>query len=240
MELSRREALGLAASGVVLAGCAPFARRFAQHPDHLPLPVGDVQPELRTLNRTGFGPRPGDVARLRTQGFPAYLDEQFRADKSEQPALLMQLQRLDVFQIEDPDLQGLPLADVIRQLQQAALLRAVYGNNQLLERLCDFWSNHFNIYARKGNAAFRKGADETHVIRDHALGKFPDLLWASAHSPAMLAYLDNTQNLRQHPNENYAGHRRRVHAEGRPRGGPVLHRMVHRGPVPSQAGQDSL
>ena len=78
----------------------------------------------------------------------------------------------------------------------------------------EFWTNHFNIYARKGYSAYRKATDETEVIRKNALGKFPDLLKASAHSPAMLAYLDNQVNVRGVANENYARELMELHTLG--------------------------
>jgi uncharacterized protein (DUF1800 family) len=80
--------------------------------------------------------------------------------------------------------------------------------------MVDFWTNHFNVYARKGDSAFRKGADERDVVRSHALGRFVDLLRASSRSPAMLAFLDNPQNLKKHPNENYARELMELHTLG--------------------------
>jgi uncharacterized protein (DUF1800 family) len=217
VELSRRECvrvglIGAAAAG--LAGCAPIARRLADHPADLPLPTGPIEPEVRLLNRAGFGPRPGDVARIQTQGWNAYVHQELAASKPESISLLMQLQRQDVGQIEDPDLEDLPQAEVVRQLQQNAILRAVYGENQLKERMVDLWTNHFNVYARKGDSAFRKGAEERDVIRKFALGSFRDLLDASARNAAMLAFLDNPQNFKLHPNENYARELMELHTLG--------------------------
>jgi uncharacterized protein (DUF1800 family) len=101
----------------------------------------------------------------------------------------------------------------------AAIIRAVYSPHQLRERMVDFWSNHFNIYARKGNSVFFKPADELETIRKHALGTFPELLRASAHSPAMLQYLDNQVNRRKDgkgagANENYARELMELHSLG--------------------------
>ncbi|HWD39106.1 MAG TPA: DUF1800 domain-containing protein [Fimbriimonas sp.] len=207
----------LATTGAVvgaLGGCAPVAKRFADHPEALPLPAGDIEPEVRLLNRAGFGPRPGDVARLREQGHEAYLVEQLKAAQQEDLGLQMQIQHLDVGQIDDPDLEDLPKAEVVRQLQQAAILRAVYSRNQLLERTVDFWSNHFNVYAAKGDSTFRKGGEERDVIRANALGNFPDLLKSSASNAAILAFLDNPQNFKLHPNENYARELMELHTLG--------------------------
>ena len=75
--------------------------------------------------------------------------------------------------------------------QTARLVRAVESKRQLQENLVDFWSNHFNLDARKGPVRTLRIADEREVIRPHVLGKFREMLGASAKSPAMLFYLDN-------------------------------------------------
>jgi len=96
-----------------------------------------------------------------------------------------------------PSMQDLARRDAIRcvgELQQAKILRAVLSERQLNEVLVDFWSNHFNIDVRKDSCRVLKVADDRDAIRPHVLGRFRDLLGASAHSPAMLTYLDNTEN----------------------------------------------
>jgi uncharacterized protein (DUF1800 family) len=61
--------------------------------------------------------------------------------------------------------------------------------------MTDFWFNHFNIFINKGADRYMVTAYERDVIRPHALGKFKDLLLATAHSPAMMFYLDNWQSV---------------------------------------------
>ena len=80
---------------------------------------------------------------------------------------------------------------VIRELSQAKVLRAVYSERQLFEVMVDFWENHFNVFASKGADKWLITSYDRDVIRPHALGKFKDLLLATAESPAMLFYLDN-------------------------------------------------
>ncbi len=94
--------------------------------------------------------------------------------------------------------------EVIYELQTSTLLRAIYSERQLYELMVDFWSNHFNIYVGKEGDKWMKTVDDREVIRKHALGKFKDLLTASAKSPAMLEYLDNRVSVKGKPNENYA------------------------------------
>jgi uncharacterized protein (DUF1800 family) len=80
---------------------------------------------------------------------------------------------------------------VLVELSEAKLLRAVYSERQLEEVLTDFWFNHFNVFARKGRTEVFVGEYERDAIRPHVLGRFRDLLEATAKSPAMLFYLDN-------------------------------------------------
>lgn len=77
------------------------------------------------------------------------------------------------------------------ELLQAKILRATYSSRQLQEVMTDFWFNHFNVFIGKGPDRYLLTAYERDVIRPHALGKFEDLLVATAQSPAMLFYLDN-------------------------------------------------
>src|ERR1700730_15487669 len=80
---------------------------------------------------------------------------------------------------------------IFDDLQAQELVRAVYGEHQLEEVLTDFWFNHFNVDARKIEDRPLVVEYERDVIRPHVLGKFRDLLGATATSPAMLFYLDN-------------------------------------------------
>jgi uncharacterized protein (DUF1800 family) len=117
---------------------------------------------------------------------------------------------------------------VILELQQARLLRALYSQRQLYEVMVDFWSNHFNIFAGKGADRWLSTAYDRDTIRPHALGRFHDLLRATAQSPAMLFYLDNwlsaspdaalarmtPNNRRRGLNENYARELMELHTLG--------------------------
>jgi len=80
---------------------------------------------------------------------------------------------------------------VVQELTQAKILRAIYSERQLDEVMTDFWFNHFNVFLNKGEDRYLLTSYERDAIRPHALGKFEDLLVATAKSPAMLFYLDN-------------------------------------------------
>lgn len=84
---------------------------------------------------------------------------------------------------------------VLQDLMQARLLRAVASSRQLEEVLVDFWFNHFNVFSGKGQVRVYLTEYERDVIRPHVLGHFRDMLGAVAESPAMLFYLDNFQSV---------------------------------------------
>lgn len=119
-----------------------------------------------------------------------------------------------------------PTGEVENELQQAKVLRALLSERQLLEVMTDFWFNHFNVYQYKGADAYFTTAYERDVIRPHALGKFSDLLVATAQSPAMLFYLDNWLSIGPHSaaagknpqqsglNENYGRELMELHTLG--------------------------
>lgn len=107
--------------------------------------------------------------------------------------------------------------EILTQLGQEELLRAVYSRRQLQEVMVRFWMNHFNIYWNKGADRYYLTSFEQNVIRPHALGNFEDLLVATAESPAMLFYLDNWMSVA--PN-----------AQREPRPGPRSFRPFMTGP----------
>src|SRR5258708_20922311 len=80
---------------------------------------------------------------------------------------------------------------IVAELSMAKMTRAVYSERQLQEMMVDFWYNHFNVYAAKGADRWLITEYERDAIRPHAMGKFRDLLEATAKSPAMLFFLDN-------------------------------------------------
>jgi uncharacterized protein (DUF1800 family) len=82
----------------------------------------------------------------------------------------------------------------VGELESARVARAVASDRQLLEVMTDFWENHFSVFIGKNAVEPYYLADYDRTIREHALGKFRDLLGAVAHSPAMLVYLDNAQS----------------------------------------------
>ena len=121
-----------------------------------------------------------------------------------------------------------PIQVVNQDVTEGKLLRAVYSDRQLEEVLTDFWYNHFNVFLDKGADRYMVTTYERDVIRPHVLGKFEDLLLATAQSPAMLFYLDNWQSVgpdtrpnikpaqrrKQGLNENYGRELMELHTLG--------------------------
>jgi len=92
-------------------------------------------------------------------------------------------------------LQGSPRM-IGLELLQSRMIRNIYSERQLEAVMTDFWLNHFNVYVKKNqNEPYLLPAFERDVVRPNALGKFEDLLAATAKSPAMLVYLDNAQSI---------------------------------------------
>src|SRR5437763_12752036 len=118
---------------------------------------------------------------------------------------------------------------IVTELQRAKLLRSVYSDQQLYELMVDFWENHFSIFANKDDDRYLLTGYDRETIRPFALARFRDLLGATAHSPAMLVYLDNWRSSvpRAYPskgdkpagvdagfNENYARELMELHTLG--------------------------
>jgi len=254
---------------------------------------------LQALNRLGFGPRPGDLERVKEMGLQKWIDRQLHPDSIDDSALDARLERFPTLKMSSAklldefpepamaarregisveqyrkeqqdimrgaaqpsmqgDAQGAPASDamganqgaaqsspqsdmqmadamrmpdfeavdndlnanpqkgkgqgkgqggfgnrminyeqvrlpqrIVAELSMAKMTRAVYSERQLQEMMVDFWYNHFNVFAAKGADRWLITAYERDAIRPHALGKFRDLLGATAKSPAMLFFLDN-------------------------------------------------
>jgi uncharacterized protein (DUF1800 family) len=101
-----------------------------------------------------------------------------------------------------------PQQVIAYDLNEAKLQRAIYSTRQLEELMVDFWFNHFNIYLDKGADRHLVPSYEREAIRPNALGKFSDLLHATASHPAMLFYLDNWQSVGAEPPAMGRGQRR--------------------------------
>jgi uncharacterized protein (DUF1800 family) len=138
-------------------------------------------------------PAQSRVARLAVMKQPQY-DAFRKALKPPQRTAL--LAGLDPAQKEYISALENPQRLIADELASQRLVRDIYSNTQLQEVMTDFWLNHFNVYLHKNETTpYYLVSYERDVIRPNALGKFEDLLEATAHSPAMLLYLDNSTSM---------------------------------------------
>lgn len=276
------------------ASALPKDKNPKQDPVLKGLPITELSADeaiLHALNRLAYGPRPGDIERVRRMGLAKWIDVQLNSKALDDSALEARLQNFPTLQMstaqllaeypnpkqaanqaakqtavtredtaqqqalqKDADagvtgmMQDMPASDpamkgeaggsgstasadtpspmklnpatpgagrkdtlgidpntvpraiaddsnkpqrVVQELAMAKLMRAIYSERQLQQVMDDFWFNHFNVYAGKGEDKWYLTSYERDVIQPHALGKFKDLITETAKSPAMLFYLDN-------------------------------------------------
>lgn len=232
-----------AASGLALA-CAMALGSCAMPSARGPLPkvvAADEATQLRWLDRVTWGADAATEKQLAHEGLPAWLRDQLHPAAAALPpqaqaridamtisrvpldemvaSLAAQRRALDTLPGEDQKKEAQrtyqqDLTRLAREAQERFLLRALYSPNQLQEQMTWFWMNHFNVNARKNNLRALVGDYEETAIRPHALGRFRDLLGATAHHHAMLGYLDNAQNAANRINENYARELMELHTLG--------------------------
>src|SRR5687767_1775575 len=199
MTVSRRSFLragGLSTAALMLASCSSLGREISRRdlPESLSIPVTSA-PITRMLNRAGYSARPGELEHASQLGLAAYLEEQLNPAAIADTTCDIALRNLTYYPMDITQLLAQEARDVAYDFGQSTISRALYSKRQLYEAMVEFWTDHFNIYLEKNkHMLFLKVVDDRDVIRPHALGKFRDLLWASAHSPAMLVYLDNVEN----------------------------------------------
>jgi uncharacterized protein (DUF1800 family) len=168
---------------------------------------------LHVLNRLGYGPKPGDIDKVLGMGIERYIDAQLSPDSMPLPSALTQRlatlqaanmsageslarfldarQAVKQDQEEGKQKQREIYQRMTEEIGQARLVRAIDSPRQLEEVMVDFWFNHFNVFAGKGLDRALIASYERDAIRPYALGRFRELLGATAKHPAMLFYLDN-------------------------------------------------
>ena len=172
---------------------------------------------VHLLNRAGYGPRPGDVERVRQEGVAKYIEEQLRPEYIDDRKLASRFHLFDTLNASPATIRTQYQRDprpVLEQLQGHKVIRAIYSERQLQEVMTDFWFNHFNVNWSKEGVQFVTTSYELDAIRPRALGKFRDLLVATAKHPAMLVYLDNVMSSATGINENYARELMELHTMG--------------------------
>lgn len=178
----------------------------------------DIDPVFHILSRAAYGPWPGDIEQVRKQGAKEWIESQLQPEKIDDRACDLRSRRFETLFIPAGACYDFKKQFLRRDIIRHSLLRATYSKRQLFEILVGFWSDHLNISMDKADCVYLKPADDRLVIRTHALGKFKNLIKASALSPAMLVYLDGNQNHvnadARVPNENYARELLELHTLG--------------------------
>jgi len=220
---------------------------------------------VHVLNRAAFGPRPGDVARVREMGLSAWIESQLRPDRIPDVAVQTRLAGYTTLTLTSREIAqdyflpmiearreakksaversetalaaepgeaapprakrgpGMGMRSVIAELTAQKIVRAVYSERQLEEVMTDFWFNHFNVFAGKGQTRIYLTEYEREAIRPHVLSHFRELLGATAKSPAMLFYLDNARSA--DPSFAKLAESRLAYVEGRGMSGAGRHGM---------------
>jgi hypothetical protein len=181
-----------------------------------------ADPLLHLLRRATYGPTVASIADIRGRGAPAWLERQLNPATIADPVADGLVARLPLSGLSVDGIRAKVRAgalpeytwDPMFELGYAAVARAIWSERQLLEVMVDFWSNHLNVTNPVGDVWDSRPDYDRTVIRKHALGRFADLLKASARHPAMLAYLDNRSSTRTAPNENYGRELLELHTVG--------------------------
>ena len=234
MSLSRRHFLKVG-SGVTLAttaGCSKLPEAWQVWKPRSTRAPGPFQPPTaetidlvsHALNRLTFGARPGDYARVKNLGkdagraFHAFVEEQLHPETIDDGVTDYALRRFDTLNQPSGEMFEYQENVLLDEMTRATVVRAAMSERQLYEVMVQFWTDHFNIDPSKGDCRWLKAVDDREVIRKHALGKFPEMLRASALSPAMLWYLDGRVNRKARaedkPNENYGRELLELHTLG--------------------------
>lgn len=179
--------------------------------------------ETHLISRATFGWTPQTEREVLDLGWVAWLDRQLAPSTIPDPTVNQLLSSYQT--LGNTNWQNYALADgtedgwwrILGERAHATVLRALHSRRQLFEVMVEFWTNHFNINLDEEDGDHLITVDNREVARAHALGRFVDLLQASAHSPAMLVYLDNwvsDANSAEGVNENYGRELLELHSLG--------------------------
>jgi len=213
----RRAFIRTAALGAVAGSTGVLPALLASRPATAAGTFVPSDPDLHLLRRATYGPTAASFRSIRRTGANAWLEQQL------DPASIGDAFVDDLIASRYPNL-SLSVADayatiggswdLMFDLGQAAIVRAAWSKRQLLEVMVDFWSNHLNVTNPSDNVWWSRHDYDRRVIRKFALGKFSQMLKASATHPAMMLYLNNAESTKDNPNENYGRELLELHTLG--------------------------
>ena len=214
--LSRRDLFRVAAVGsaVVVSGAVSTA---ASPPAAASGPLLTNNRNLHLLRRLTFGPSPASVAEINAMGVGRWMTAQLNPatiDDHVCDGYVARYPRLAwTIQQARANLSN-GAWDLMNDLGEATLLRAAWSRRQVYEVMVEFWSNHLNVTNPSSDVWDNRHDYDKNVIRRYALGRFADMLWASANHPAMMRYLNNADSVPPDFNENYGRELLELHTVG--------------------------
>ena len=175
-------------------------------------------PALHLLRRATFGPTLIDVVALRQMGIDAWIERQLNPSAIPDPGGDQILALYPTLGMSTAQIRkAVPQDDQYQamwQLGHGTLARQLWSSRQLFEVMVDFWANHLNVTNPFDGGWDVRTPYDNDVIRKHALGRFADMLTASARHPAMMRYLDNASSDKRDVNENYGRELLELHTVG--------------------------
>lgn len=171
---------------------------------------------LHVARRLTYGVTPQVLSELKSKGVRGWVNEQLDPSSIDDSLVDGYLKRYPLLGLGPSQLTN--RMDYgswaqMTQMQSAAIVRAVWSKRQVFELMVEFWWNHFNIGLPSSDVWNMAGAHET-LIRQHALGRFADMLQAMSHSPALLVSLTQPGSTGSNPNQNYARELLELHSVG--------------------------
>ena len=145
-------------------------------------------------------------------GYTGYIEWQLNPEAINDGECDARLAPYPFIHLPTPQLYAQDSTTVQTQLVESTILRAIYSKRQLLERTVEFWTDHFNTDI--GSVGILKVADVRDVLRANAFSNFMLMLHRQASSPAMISRLNNQQNSRTAPNQNFAREVMELHTLG--------------------------
>ncbi len=171
--------------------------------------------------RAAWGPTPQLVSSIRSKGATAWIDQQMSPASIADPVADRLLQRFDTLGNDPARLRSMNKAREQKdyfyahtQLEQAAMVRAVWSNRQLLEVMVDFHHSRLHVPGHFDKSRDTLNHYDVNVIRKYAFGKFGDMVWAMITHPAMITYLDNQANTKNGGNQNLGRELLELHTLG--------------------------
>lgn len=177
--------------------------------------------ELHVIKRLGTGYSPATLAAVRRAGgIDRWLDQQLDPSSVPEAPIVASIDSWFSVLRRTPAQKVATNNDNTKQAWQYGLdlanwtvLRRIYTNRPVHETMVDFWSNHLHICSGEDKVYTHQFSYDA-TIRKHALGRFEDLLVATATHPAMSLYLDNWRSQRNAPNENQGRELLELHTVG--------------------------